>query len=406
MKLILGVAFVMFTVFGFSQTTKKVLFIGNSYTSFNNLPGLISSIATADGNTLTTDTHIPGGSFFSQHASNPTVLNKIAANDWDFVVLQEQSQNPSFPDGQVQTDVYPYAEILVDNIYANNECSVPLFYATWGRQNGDSQWVGINTFEKMNNRLFNAYTYMTDQAEGMMSPIGIGFAHVKQDVAGLVDFTALYNPDQSHPSIYGSYLAACIFNNIIFDKTSIGNTFLPAGVNANEAEYLQGVADHVVYAVDSVQIDFRPRLTNNTFSTSVNESEVSFTPDIQGGNFDSWSFGDGQASTQENTTHNYTNVGTYEVTMYTSAMCQTDSIKKQVVISSLDLTTEQFIEFRVYPNPSMDGKLNIEFSIAENYTVHTVLGEEIYVGQAKELFLSKGVYIVRIKNETRKVIVM
>ena len=51
--------------------------------------------------------------------------------------------------------------------------------------------------------------------------------------------------DGSHPSIYGSYLAACVFYNVIFETTPVGNTFLPAGVTQNQATYLQSVAYHV-----------------------------------------------------------------------------------------------------------------------------------------------------------------
>lgn len=406
MKWRFGIAFLMLATFSYSQTTKKVFFIGNSYTSANNLPSLVSSLAVEDGNALSYDSETPGGVTFSGHAVSSTVLNKIASEDWDYVVLQEQSQAPSFPDGQVQSDVYPFAEVLVDSIYANNECSIPLFYGTWGREIGDSQWVGINTFEKMNTRLFNAYTYMANQAEGMMSPVGIGFAHIKQDGNATVTFNDLYTSDGSHPTIKGSYLAACIFNNIIFNGTSTGNTFLPAGVNTSEAEYLQGVADHVVYAVDSVQIDFRPTLPVNTFTISGTEATVTFTSDIQGGNFESWDFGDGQTSTQANATHTYTSNGVYDVIMYSTVMCQLDSVIKQVTISTLGIVSEEINVFNVYPNPSTDGIVNIELSTNEEYTVYSIMGNKVYVGQAKELRLNKGIYSVRFKNQTRKIIVL
>ena len=407
MKLVFGIAFLIFTGVSYSQTSKKVFFIGNSYTSYNNLPGLVSSMANADGNTLTFDTHLQGGALLSHHVVNPIILNKIAADDWDFVVLQEQSQAPSFPDGQVATIVYPFAEILVDSIYSNNECSIPLFYNTWGRETGDQQWDGINTFEKMNTRLFNAYTYMADQAEGMMSPVGIGFSHIKQDGAAVVGFSDLYSGDGSHPTIKGSYLAACIFNNIIFNGTSSGNTFLPAGVNANEAEYLQNVADYVVYNVDSVQIDYRvAALTNNTFTNTLSGADVTFIPSITEGNFESWDFGDGQVSTIQNATHTYANNGTYEVALFSSSDCHIEATRKQVVISTLDLSIEEMNSFNVYPNPSTDGVINIEFASNEEYAVYSILGKEVYVGQAKELLLNKGVYIVRVKNQSRKITVL
>ncbi|PKR80208.1 hypothetical protein CW751_11135 [Brumimicrobium salinarum] len=56
----------MLTTLGLSQASKKVLFIGNSYTSVNNLPNLISSLADAAGNTLTYDAYTPGGSQLNQ----------------------------------------------------------------------------------------------------------------------------------------------------------------------------------------------------------------------------------------------------------------------------------------------------------------------------------------------------
>lgn len=406
MKRILGLALLLVTVTGFSQTTKKVLFIGNSYTSANNLPALISSMAQADGNIVISDASIPGGAQLSQHTTNATTLSKIASKDWDFVVIQEQSQKPSFPDAQVQAGVYPYAEILVDSIYSNNECSVPLFYSTWGRQNGDPQWVGINTFEKMNTRLFNAYTYMADQAEGMLSPVGVGFAHVKQDANAGVGFADLYTSDESHPTVKGSYLAACIFNNIIYDGLSTGNTYVPAGMTANETAYLQAVADHVVYDVDSVQVDFRPDLTNNTFTTAVNGAQVTFTPTITDGDFDSWDFGDGQTSTQEIVTHTYASEGIYEVTLHTSAQCQSDSLKQNVDITSLSVSTEEITMFNIYPNPSANGKINVDFKGEESYTVYTLLGKEIYQGKAKQLMLSKGTYVVRYRDEVRRVTIL
>lgn len=387
------------------QTTKKVLFIGNSYISTNNLPGIISSMAVADGNSLSFDSNTPGGSTLSQHAVSTTTLNKIDANAWDFVVLQEQSQRPSFPDGQVQVDVYPYAEILVDSIYSNNSCSVPLFYATWGRQNGDQQWEGINTFEKMNTRLFNAYTYMTDQANGMLSPVGIGFAHVKQDENAVVNFNDLYVADGSHPSMKGSYLAACVFNNLIFNTFSSGNGFSPTGLTSNEVSYLQQVADHVVYTNDSVRVDFRP-LSENTFTVNTTGAEITCSPSIVNGVFESWDFGDGQQSTQQNATHIYSTTGTYEVSMMTSTVCYSDTVKEQVVITTLGTTEYDQSIFTVYPNPSKDGSISVELPVDENYSVYSVGGKEVYKGRAGKLELPEGVYFMYFRNEIRKVIVL
>lgn len=70
---------------------KQVLFIGNSYTAANNLPQMVQQMAESTGDVLFYDAHTPGGARFMQHASNPTVLNKLEAEAWDYVVLQAQS---------------------------------------------------------------------------------------------------------------------------------------------------------------------------------------------------------------------------------------------------------------------------------------------------------------------------
>lgn len=391
--------------YGFSQSDKKVLFIGNSYTGANNLPLLISELANDAGNGISTDQHIPGGSQLSQHAVNSTALNKIASEKWDFVVLQDQSQKPSFPYQQVQNDVYPYAEILVDSIYSNDECSTPLFYGTWGRQNGDPQWDSISTFQKMNTRLFNAYSHMASEAEGMLSPVGIGFAHVHQDPSGVVSFGDLYTGDGSHPTIKGSYLAACIFNNLIFETVSTGNNYLPNGMNTAEANYLQGVADHVVYDVDSVQVDFKPNLTNNDFSFTLVEETVSLTPNVVEGTFDYWDFGDGQISTQENATHTYIDNGTYELKMFTKARCQSDSSTQQVIINTLNLLDEKIQSINVYPNPSEDGMLNIQYQGKEDFKVISVLGEIVFSGNSNQIELKSGLYFIHFNEQVVKVVV-
>ena len=92
-----------------AQTTKKVLFLGNSYTQYNNLPSLVAQSATSTNDVLIHDSNLIGGYSLEQHATNQTSLSKINGNQWDYVVLQDQSQKPAFPINYVNTFVFPYA---------------------------------------------------------------------------------------------------------------------------------------------------------------------------------------------------------------------------------------------------------------------------------------------------------
>lgn len=112
------------------QQTLKVLFLGNSYTYVNNLPQLIHDIALANGDTLVFDSNCPGGHTFNNHFNNATSISKINAQAWDNVILQAQSQEPSFDPSQVAVQTLPYSIKLDSLIKNNNACSETVFYET------------------------------------------------------------------------------------------------------------------------------------------------------------------------------------------------------------------------------------------------------------------------------------
>ena len=79
----------------------NVLFVGNSYIYTNNLPQMTANVASSAGYRMTWQSNAPGGCTFMQHCANQS-MTMIRNGGWDFVVLQEQSQYPSFPQWQVE----------------------------------------------------------------------------------------------------------------------------------------------------------------------------------------------------------------------------------------------------------------------------------------------------------------
>lgn len=55
----------------------------------------------------------------------------------------------------------------------------------------------------------------------------------------------LYSSDQSHPSLEGSYLTACVFYEVLFHKSVLSNTYT-AGISATNVSFLQQIAHDVV----------------------------------------------------------------------------------------------------------------------------------------------------------------
>ena len=233
---------VFIPIFVFSQQTKEVLFIGNSYTNYHNMPQMVSDIALSFGDTLNYESSLLGGATFNIHSTNSATLSKISQEPWDYVVLQAQSQEPSFSPSQVANDVYPYAQILIDSIESNSICTEPIFFMTWGRKYGDQQncqfYPPICTYTGMQQRLRESYLDMTFFHNASCAPVGISWEEsISQD-----SMLNLFSADNSHPSIYGSYLAACTFYATIFKNSPIGSTYIPNGIDTSTAIFLQNIA--------------------------------------------------------------------------------------------------------------------------------------------------------------------
>lgn len=219
MKKIITLLLAALTLTASAQTTKKVLFIGNSYTYVNDLPNMLKTLALGCGDTLNYSQSTPGGCTFSSLLSNSTTMNYINAGGWDNVILQEQSQNPAFPIGQVESQCFPYAQQLCESIRATSPDAGIVFYMTWRRKNGDASncaaYPPICTYNGMDSLLYHRYMMMGERNEAIVSPVGRVW-HVLRDNHPEIE---LYSSDESHPSVAGTYAAAVTFYTILFKKS-------------------------------------------------------------------------------------------------------------------------------------------------------------------------------------------
>ena len=108
---------------------RRILFLGNSYTYVNDLPNTLKQLALSLGDTLETDNYTPGGSSLQSLTFDANTLAKIQIGNWDYVVIQAQSQEPAFPASQVQTNTYPFAQKLDSMIHVFNPCAEIVFYS-------------------------------------------------------------------------------------------------------------------------------------------------------------------------------------------------------------------------------------------------------------------------------------
>ena len=327
--------------------TSKVLFIGNSYTGVNNLPEMTRQLALSLGDTLVVSSSSPGGVTFQGHTTNATTQNLIDQGGWDYVVLQEQSQLPSFPPGQVASDCYPYAAELVDSIRAHSPCAEAVFYMTWGRENGDAQncasWPPVCTYEGMQEQLRISYLQMAQDNSAECAPAGMAWKRMREEFPAI----NLYSPDGSHPSVAGSYLVACTMYSTFFRSTTVGATFTST-LDATTAATLQQVASSVV--LDSL----------NTWNIGINDpvalpehvdqggGQVAFSENSANTTSNYWDLGDGTTTTESGLTHNYSANGSYTVTYIAMDDCgRADTSVFAVDITIMGITEQHATSFRV-----------------------------------------------------------
>ncbi len=307
-----------------AQQIKRVLFLGNSYTAYNNLPALVAGIARSHGDTLIYDSHTPGGYTLEGHSNNATSIAKINQGNWDYVVLQEQSQKPSFDSAYVYNNVWAFGKKLDSIINTSDSCTQTMFYMTWGRKNGDQSncvfFPWVCTYSGMQGQLRYSYVNMSTQNSAVVSPVGIAWRDTRQHNPGI----ELYTPDESHPSLAGSYLAACTFYASIFHASPIGSTY-PGGLTKDVADTLQLRAHRAVF--DSLpvwNIDTGRLFTNFSYAITSNDS-VLFDGTVRGADTAWWDFGDGSVAAFKDTSKWYAGSGDFTVKLIARKGCMYDT---------------------------------------------------------------------------------
>ena len=400
------VFFLLASPFIIKAQTYDVLFLGNSYTNANNLPLMVSKIALSFGDTLNFDSNTPGGCTLHGHTTNSTSLSKISQQSWDFVIIQAQSQEPSFPPSQVATQTYPYAQILVDSIAANDSCTEPVFFMTWGRKNGDTNNASVypilGTYLGMQWRLRQSYLEMGFTHNATVAPVGISW---KKSIQTNPSFE-LYSPDESHPNIAGSYLAACTFYSTLFNKSCVGSTYYPSSLSATDAAYLQDVASSSV--LDSTEIWNMFDIQN---IEAFGDITFDFTAETSNADEYFWDFGDGSESTDLNPKYTYSNFGmAYNVilTVFSNNGCR--SLTEEITINTTFPEHVADLEgIKVYPNPVQD-ILNVELINSNNILFYSILGELLdYCYNCSKLqinmsFITKGTYVLKIGDKQIKIV--
>lgn len=220
---------------------KALLWVGNSFFYYNNsMHGHVGQLLTAAGgrdyrgvsatisgsgiNWHDVAAHFkPGGVASYSFVGDNEVRFNTFDKPFDAVMMMDCSQCPIHP--QLQAVFYEYAKKHSDTVRANG--AEPIFFMSWAYQDKP----------EMTQQLAAEYLRAGKAHNALVVPAGLSFA---ESIRRRPDLN-LYVADKRHPSLAGTYLAACTVMASVYKQNPVGNRYT-AGLAADVAGHLQTVA--------------------------------------------------------------------------------------------------------------------------------------------------------------------
>jgi hypothetical protein len=185
----------------------RILFIGNSYSFYNDLPDLLASQAAANGIQAQVRITARNGASLEDHWRDGEAVSLLRAQRWDFVVLQERSSI-----ARDQTDHAASFAARFDR-EIRKAGGRTLFYATPSRKGDVAKQEAID----------RGYRRIAASLDAVVVPVGAAF---QRAYAAMPDAT-LHAPDGIHPGRLGTWLAAYVFYVTLFgdlpERTECGD---------------------------------------------------------------------------------------------------------------------------------------------------------------------------------------
>jgi len=205
-----------------AASSLNLLFIGNSFTARNDLPGMLAALAVAEGVRIDHRLISVGGASLRTHWNKGEARRAIHDGRFDFVVLQEQSTLPVKNAARMHENVR-----LFDGLVKQAGAKTAL-YQTWARKHAPETQQAIN----------EAYESIGKELGATVVPVG----RVWEQFIQKHERPVLHDRDGSHPTAAGTYLSACVFFATLLGRSPVGVGEGVEGLEPGEVKLLQQAA--------------------------------------------------------------------------------------------------------------------------------------------------------------------
>ncbi|SUZ49093.1 uncharacterized protein METZ01_LOCUS1947 [marine metagenome] len=219
------------------KTPIKILFVGNSFTFFWNMPQLVSAMAESQGVSINSYQSTVSGSSLEQHwkgEKGSLTRKKIDENNWDYVVLSDHSLKTI----DAPEKFREYGKKFIDLVRSKG--AEPIFMITWSYKDNPS----------MQKIISKEYIKLANDFNVKVFPVGPIWDAIRKDNSNI----DLYF-DNKHPSSAGSYLIALIITKSLTGKSlkdipkrlfkidEKGEKFYLSFVSSSNSKYLKEFVD-------------------------------------------------------------------------------------------------------------------------------------------------------------------
>lgn len=223
----------------------RVLIVGNSYTRFNLLPHLLARLSAAvpGGPRLLVDAEARSGFSLRMHLRAGQVLPRIRNGHYDAVVLQAHSLSAVDHPAELVQDAERFKR-AIDAAGART-----VLYETWPRHPSARLYRRhplVHSFEQMAGRVDATYADLALHLGAQLAPIGSAFERALATEPALV----LWGPDGSHPTLAGSFLAACVLYGAIASEDPRASSYVPPTMCQDRAELIEALAEATLAGAD------------------------------------------------------------------------------------------------------------------------------------------------------------
>jgi len=201
---ILGLVIGLASTAGAQQDTTRILFVGNSFTYFYNLPQVVAAMAREQGVVLLTRQSTVGGSSLEQHwkgEKGTQTRTLLESANWDYVVFNNHSTSAiDSPDSFLE-----YGRKFAD--LTRQRGAKPIFMMTWAYASNPLMQPAITA----------GYLQLATATQAAYVPAGLLFAEARKWRPDLDLFF-----DDKHPSSNGTYLLGLAFAKYFTGKVTTG----------------------------------------------------------------------------------------------------------------------------------------------------------------------------------------